>query len=153
MACVGGHLHAIETLLQYGARKNKLNFLKEKPSDCIGKSKYPREIRTLLGVPLRPKPTEVTQEYARDEGKYSEDDAYFNDTVGKESGRPPRRSSSEINKQQQQQSSNGSNRYHQQQDSSAYSEEEDDRYYNYSSSGSGNTASKSRGREETKNYR
>ena len=152
MACVGGHLHAIETLLQYGAWKNKLNFLKEKPSDCIGKSKYPREIRTLLGVPLRPKPTEVTQEYARDEGKYSEDDAYFNDTVGKESGRPPRRSGSEMNKQQQ--SSSGSNRYRQQQqDSSANSEEDDDRYYNYSSSGSGNTASKSRGREETKNYR
>lgn len=152
MACVGGHLHAIETLLQYGARKNKLNFLKEKPSDCIGKSKYPREIRTLLGVPLRPKPTEVTQEYAPDEGKYSEDDAYFNDTVGRESGRPPRRSGSEMNKQQQ--SSSGSNRYRQQQqDSSANSEEDDDRYYNYSSSGSGNTASQSRGREETKNYR
>ena len=67
-------MSAIEVLLRNKARKNKLNYLKEKPSDCIGKSKHPKQIRELLGVPVRPA-ADTYHPHAHD----NEDDDEFGD--------------------------------------------------------------------------
>jgi hypothetical protein len=93
VACVGGHLGAVEVLLRYKARKNKLNFLKEKPGDCIGKSKHPREIREALGVPLKPPTAAAAEEdmgHTGLQGAHDEEDDLFLPSMRGEAKDEPR---------------------------------------------------------------
>ena len=48
LACINGHEHTVELLLRYKANKNKLNLLKEKPVECIGKFPHAKNIKSLL---------------------------------------------------------------------------------------------------------
>jgi hypothetical protein len=84
----------VEVLLRYKARKNKLNFLKEKPGDCIGKSKHPREIREALGVPLKPPASAAAPEEdlgntgQQGEGHDEEDDLFIPSMRGEAKDEP-----------------------------------------------------------------
>mgnify|MGYP006192066249 FL=1 len=65
-------------LLRFKARKRKLNYIKEKPSDCIGKS-HIRELKTLLGVPI-PRPPPAAVEEAKEFSEEKTQDRDENDT-------------------------------------------------------------------------
>ena len=43
------HLNCVEILIKNKAKRSKVNFLNEKPKDCIGESKHTRTILELLG--------------------------------------------------------------------------------------------------------
>jgi hypothetical protein len=67
----------VESLLRHRARKNKLNFLKEKPADCLGKSKHPKQIREALGVPIKTAETATTDDtthHLRETDHYGDED-------------------------------------------------------------------------------
>ncbi len=59
MACISGHDHTVALLLRHRANKNKLNFMREKAVDCIGKFQSAKRIRSML----------ADEEPAAEEGK------------------------------------------------------------------------------------
>jgi len=72
VACINCQLEVVEILLKHKASKNRVDFLRERPGDCIGNSKHSsKAIRKLLGVKplLPPPPTAVNNNAASSQGQ------------------------------------------------------------------------------------